>query len=149
MRATDRKDLLVLVAMFGVVVLAGLWSVLQQPPAAPVIPEVAFSPQMWTLLNDILNQEHARQLRLYPYPSPYTMMDVDESALLGRKDDISRAASSKGDLSLVELLTSLRERKKDRDVNKAQELQKGDYRKAIEGLLEQNGLGPVTLLPRR
>jgi hypothetical protein len=150
MKATNRKDLLVLIAMFGVAVLTGLWSVVRQPPAAPVNPEVAFSPQMRSLLDDILDKEHVRQLRLHRrFPTPDAMMDVDESVLLDRKYEIVRAASTRGDRALMELLTNLTKWEKDGETSRAQELQKDACRKRIERLLEQNGLGPAVLLPAR
>ena len=145
MKATAYTDLLVLFVIFGGIVLATLWSESQRLPAAPVSPEEAFSPQMRALLTDILDKEHARQLRLHRhYPTPDDMMDVDKSSLLNRKDGIAHAATNRGDLALVGLLTILGEWKKNVGAIKTEEC-----RQSIEHLLEQNALGPVILLPDR
>ena len=124
-----------------------------QPPANDVVSAaiilaqtgLAFSPQMRALVNDILEKEHAKQLSRYLMnPPPYVWRDVDESALLSRKDDIERAAGTRGDRTLAELLTATEKWEKNGDESRAQEC-----RKEIEHLLGLNGLGGVTLLRGR
>jgi len=107
MKASDYKELTVLIAFAVLTILAAIWGS-HRRSRAPISPEVAFSPQMRMLLNNILDQEHVKHLPPYLWePTPYSLMDVDESTLLDRKDDIARAASSRGDRALVELLTRL------------------------------------------